>query len=203
MDENRTEQLKRIRDEVWNLADSPLYAYRKKNRYYPVLGEGSHTAAIMCIGEAPGRNEAETGRPFCGQAGKLLDELLSSIGVPRLEAYITNIVKDRPPDNRDPLPSEISLYAPFLLRQIDIIRPRIIATLGRFSMKFILEKFNLAESNGSISMLHGRRLSAQAPYGNITIIPLFHPAVALYNAGSRDTLFKDFQIVKECLSESL
>src|SRR3989344_5745695 len=99
--ENRTEQMKKIKDEIVAAKDSLLYEYRIKNKYFPVIGEGSHHAKIMFIGEAPGKNEAETGHPFCGASGKILDELLASIGINRKEIYITNIVKDRPPDNRD------------------------------------------------------------------------------------------------------
>lgn len=195
--DKKTELLKQIRDKVWNLKESPLYKYRKENNYYPVLGEGNHNAKIIFTGEAPGENEAKTGRPFCGQAGRILDELFESIGASRKDAYVTNIVKDRPPNNRDPLPDEIKLYAPFLEEQIDIIQPEVIATLGRFSMKFILEKFNLPEHSDSISKLHGRVLSAEASYGPIKIIPLYHPAVAIYSAKSKDTLKKDFEVLKE------
>ena len=199
-DARRTEEMKTIRDEVWNLTDSPLYAYRKRNRYYPVLGEGNHQAQIMFIGEAPGKTEAETGRPFCGQAGKLLDELLASVSLDRTSVYITNIVKDRPPDNRDPAPEEIRLYSPFLLRQIGTIQPKIIATLGRFSMQFILETYDVAEKRQTISLLHGRLLKAQTSSGDIHIVPLFHPAVALYNANSKQTLFTDFQVLRQLLA---
>lgn len=199
MAEHRTEQLKQIRDEVWNLKESPLYEFRKKNKYYPVLGEGSHTAAIMFIGEAPGKNEAEQGRPFCGAAGKVLDELLASVGLQRQDVYVTNIVKDRPPENRDPLPGEISVYGPFLDRQIHIIQPKIIATLGRYSMTYILRKFDVPQKDETISRLHGHLLSAKASYGDIQILPLYHPAVALYNASTKETLIKDFQIIKVML----
>ena len=100
---DRTEELRKIKDEIINAKNSPLYGYRIKNKYFPVIGEGSHNAKIMFIGEAPGKNEAETGRPFCGAAGHVLDELLESIGLNRKEVYITNILKDRPPENRDPI----------------------------------------------------------------------------------------------------
>lgn len=194
---DKTEQLKKIRDEVWNLTESPLYEYRKKNKYYPVIGEGNHDAKIMFVGEAPGKNEAQTGRPFCGAAGRILDELFESIGMDRKDAYVTNIVKDRPPKNRDPEPLEIRLYSPFLERQIEIIHPKVVATLGRFSMKFILEKYNLPEQTEPISRLHGRVLNAKAGFGSIKIIPLYHPAVAIYSASTKDTLKKDFQLLKD------
>jgi len=141
---NATEALKKIKDEIINLKNSPLCLERIKNKVFPVIGEGDHGAKIMFIGEAPGKNEAETGRPFCGRSGKLLDEFLASINIPRESVYITNIVKDRPPKNRDPLPEEIEIYAPFLDRQIEIIKPKIIATLGRFSMQYIMNRYGLS-----------------------------------------------------------
>lgn len=191
-----TEQLKKIRDEIWNLKESPLYKYRTENKYYPVIGEGNHDADIMFIGEAPGKNEAESGRPFCGAAGKLLTHLIESIGLDRKDVYITNIVKDHPPENRDPTPEEIKLYSPFLTRQIEIIQPKVIATLGRFSMWFILEKFDLPEKTQTISKLHGTLLNAKTAYGTIKIAPLYHPAVALYNGSTKKVLEEDFKILK-------
>src|SRR3989344_3034494 len=131
MEDNREEVLSKIKEEIVNLNKSPLYKIRIKNKVFPVIGEGSHHAKIIFIGEAPGRNEAATGRPFCGAAGKVLDELLASVNIERKDVYITNIVKDRPPFNRDPLPEEIKVYGPFLDRQIEIIQPEVIATLGR------------------------------------------------------------------------
>jgi len=193
----KTEKMKEIRDEVIALKESPLYQYRTQNKYYPVLGEGSHDSKIMFIGEAPGKNEAETGKPFCGASGRILDELLAHIEIPRENVYVTNIVKDRPPSNRDPLPSEIAIYAPFLMRQIEIIQPKVIATLGRFSMKYIMEKFGLEEELGPISQLHGKVLEADVSFGKIKIVPLYHPAVAVYNADSKEELKKDFEVLKE------
>lgn len=193
---SKTDELRKIKDEVLALKNSPLYAERIKNKVFPVIGEGSHDARIMFIGEAPGRNEAKSGRPFCGAAGRILDELLNSVGIDRKEVYITNIVKDRPPFNRDPLPDEIEVYGPFLDRQIDIIQPEVIATLGRFSMDYVMRKFNLDDQLESISRMHGRSFEAKASYGPITIIPLYHPAVAIYNQASKDILKQDFQILK-------
>ncbi|MEK7582370.1 MAG: uracil-DNA glycosylase, partial [Patescibacteria group bacterium] len=135
--DEKTELLRHIRDEVVNLTGSPLYADRVKGGVYPVIGEGNHHATIMFVGEAPGRNEAKTGRPFVGAAGKILDQLLEGVGIDRKDVYITNIVKDRPPFNRDPVPEEIEAYGPFLDRQITIIQPKVIATLGRFSMVYV------------------------------------------------------------------
>lgn len=196
--EARTAALKQIRDEVLGLKQSPLYQYRQQEKNFPVIGEGSHEAKIMLVGEAPGRTEAATGRPFCGAAGKILDELLASVKLPRPEVYITNIVKDRPPGNRDPEPAEIMLYGPFLDRQIEIIQPQLIATLGRYSMKYILEKFGLAAVLKPISLLHGQLFEAKANYGTIKILPLFHPAVVVYDRSKLDVLKTDFK--KLCLN---
>lgn len=189
--------LKQIRDELLELKQSPLYEYRITNNYFPVIGEGNHDAHIMFVGEAPGENEAKTGRPFCGAAGRVLDEMLLSVGINRKDVYVTNIVKDRPPNNRDPSPQEIELYSPFLVRQIDIIRPKIIATLGRFSMTFILELFDVPEKTETISRLHGKKIHAKTSYGDILITPQYHPAVCLYNPSTKATMKKDFEVFKE------
>ena len=193
----KTDLMRSIRDEIFNFKDSPLYAERAGNKVFPVIGEGSHDAAIMFIGEAPGKNEALTGRPFCGAAGEGLDQMLGSIGVPRKDVYITNIVKDRPPQNRDPLPEEISAYAPFLDRQIDIIQPKVIATLGRFSMKYIMERLGLGNMLQSISAIHGKIFEAKTSYGSVTIVPLYHPAATLYNPELKKELQKDFEVLSE------
>ncbi len=187
----KTDELKKIEDEILNLKESPLYAYRTSNKYFPVIGEGSHDAHIMFIGEAPGKNEAETAKPFCGASGRVLDKLLASVGISRADVYVTNIVKDRPPENRDPTPDEILLYAPFLDRQIEILQPKVIATLGRFSMVYILQHFGIVAD--PISKAHGSVYTAQASYGEVKIIPLYHPAAALYNGSMMATLEEDFK----------
>jgi DNA polymerase len=197
--QNKTELLRGIKDEVVAFSASPLYRERVANGVLPVIGEGSHDAHVMFIGEAPGKNEAATGKPFCGAAGRVLDELLAHIALPRKEAYITNIVKDRPPQNRDPLPEEIAAYAPFLDRQIAIIRPKVIATLGRFSMAYIMERLGLGAQLATIGQLHGKVLSATMPWGEIRIVPLYHPAAAIYDQRKKDTLKKDMEVVKKLL----
>lgn len=189
-EQKRFEAIKKIRDEVVNLKESPLYATRVK----PVIGEGSYFSRIVFIGEAPGKNESETGRPFCGASGKILDELFKSVGIKREDVYITNIVKDRPPNNRDPLPSEIELYAPFLDRQIEIIKPEIIATLGRYSMVYIMERYGLKEEVLPISKAHGRVFETKMGYGKVKVIPLYHPAVAVYNRNMLESLKEDFKV---------
>jgi DNA polymerase len=193
--EEKFVKMQEVRNDLLQFKESPLYEYRIQNKYFPVVGEGSHTAHILFIGEAPGKNEAETGRPFCGKSGKVLDNMLESIKLNRSDVYITNIVKDRPQENRDPTEEEIKLYAPFLDRQIEIIQPQVIATLGRFSMTYIMNLFGLKDQIGAIGELHGKEFVAQTNYGPIAIIPLYHPAVALYDGSNKETILKDFQVL--------
>ncbi len=201
-EENRIASLDLIKKKVIGLKRSPLYKYRISNNYFPVLGEGSHKASLMFVGEAPGANEAKQGRPFCGASGKILDKLIASIGINRSSVYITNIIKDRPPKNRDPLPSEIAIYSPFLIKQIDIIKPRIIATLGRIPMAFILEKFGLKDKLQTIGKIHGKVFEAPASYGEIKIIALYHPAVGAYNSNTIKIMKRDFKILKKLLNNN-
>ena len=189
--------MRNIRDEILALTASPLYAYRTENHYFPVIGEGSHDARIMFVGEAPGRNEAKTGRPFCGAAGKILDGLLESVAMSRENIYITNIAKDRPPQNRDPSSREIEIYGPFLDRQIEVIKPAVIATLGRYAMGYIMQKFGLESELEPISRAHGKLYKARASYGDIHIAPQYHPAAAIYNQELKTTLIKDFAVLKQ------
>jgi DNA polymerase len=199
MTDDTYEKMKEIRDEVVNLKSSSLYAYRTENNYLPVIGEGSHSADVVFVGEAPGRNEAKTGRPFCGAAGKILDTLLESISLDRNDIYITNIVKDRPPKNRDPLPEEIELYAPFLGRQLDIIKPKIVVTLGRFSMNYMIQRYGSVSNIEPIGAAHGKVFKIMLPYGETTLIPQYHPAATIYNRELIKTLTKDFTVIKEML----
>jgi uracil-DNA glycosylase family 4 len=200
---SKRDEMKKIRDELFEFTDSPLYAERVKNEMFPVIGEGSHDAKIMFIGEAPGKNEAKTGKPFCGASGKILDELLQHIGISRDDVYITNVVKDRPTNNRDPKPEEIELYAPFLDRQIEIIKPRVIATLGRFAMEYIMKKFGLEKDLDIISVMHGKTFDVtEFPDGielkdGLKIVPLYHPAVSVYNRTTLPDLKKDFEILNK------
>ncbi|WP_119069461.1 uracil-DNA glycosylase [Aggregatilinea lenta] len=193
MTETRIQQLGKIAAELRAFKESPLYEYRVENDYLPVIGTGSPDAAIMIIGEAPGEHEAETGQPFVGAAGRVLDELLASIGLQREDVYITNIVKDRPPKNRDPRTVEVELYAPFLERQIAIIQPKVIATLGRFSMEFILDLLDMPELGQKIGELHGKQLEGKADYGTVTVVPLYHPASGFYNRSLRAAMDEDIR----------
>jgi uracil-DNA glycosylase family 4 len=194
---SKAEQMEKVAEQIEGLTGTELYTLRVDKNYKPVIGDGDLDANIMFIGEAPGENEAKSGKPFVGASGKFLSELLASIGIKREDVYITNIVKDRPPENRDPKKDEIELYRPFLAQQIDIIRPKVIVTLGRFSMDFILKHFNMDEQGQKISVLHGRALKAQAPYGEISVVPLFHPAVAFYRQDQKETLREDVKVLAQ------
>ena len=195
----KSQTMKEMQDAIFDFKKSPLYIYRKENKYFPVIGEGSHDAQIVFIGEAPGKNEAVTGKPFCGASGKILNQLLSHIRTKREDVYITNIVKDRPMDNRDPKPEEIKLYAPFLIKELEIIQPKVIATLGSFSMDFIMKHFGLEGDIQVISKIHGKTFEVGAPWGSVTIVPLYHPAVAVYNRTRLSELEKDFEILKSLI----
>lgn len=186
-------QLKKIKEEVLSCQKCSLY----KTRIYPVIGEGNHQAKIILVGEAPGSSEAKTGRPFCGQAGKVLDELLDTAAIKRKEIYITNILKDRPPANRDPQKEEIKACLPYLERQIAIIKPKIICSLGNYATVCLLEKYGLKGKIEGISKIHGQVFESKADFGPIKIIPFYHPAVVVYNEKMKETLKKDFKILNE------
>lgn len=156
------EDLRKLEEEVRANTGLPLIPANL------VFGEGDPGAEVMFVGEAPGEREDQLGRPFVGRAGQLLDRLIASLGWRREGVYITNIVKRRPPDNRDPLPEEISAYAPYLSRQITIISPLVIVTLGRFSMAHFLPTGKITRDQGKIFKIQNR-----------FIYPLFHPAAAL------------------------
>jgi DNA polymerase len=188
--------LKAVRDDLVNATTSPLYKFRIDNRLFPVLGEGNADANILFIGEAPGKTETETGRPFCGPSGDVLDEMLRSINLKREDVFVTNILLDRPPEKRDPTPEELAFYTPFMDRIVDIIQPAVIATLGRFAMQYILKKLDLPEKRGTITQLHGKLIKTKIHYGEIHLIPLYHPAVVLYSASQKETLRKDFEKLK-------
>lgn len=194
--EDKTEQMRQIKEAVVALEGSPLYDYRQEHNYLPVIGEGDHDADLMFIGEAPGETEAETGRPFCGAAGNLLNKLLDHIELNRESVYITNVLKDRPPENRDPTQEEIDTYVPFLRRQIAIIEPNVIAALGRFGLEFVEDEFGI-DCGGTISQVHGSVFEIENNGAKITFIPLFHPAVGLYDGSQRDTLKADFEVLME------
>ena len=190
---NKKKGMENIEREIQMLTRSPLYVYRKRNNYFSVIGEGSLDSKILLIGEAPGEKEARSGKPFCGRSGKLLDEMLASISLSRESVYITNLVKDRPQDNRDPREEEIALYSPFLDRQLEIIRPKVIVMLGRHSMKYVFEKAGVKDKLETIGKMHGKVFEGNLSYGRVILLPLYHPAAGLYNPNKRPELFADFK----------
>ena len=189
MDLNPKEkQLTSVEKEIANCQLCPLY----KTRRNIVPGEGNPHAEIMFIGEAPGAREDESGRPFCGPAGKFLDVLLDSIGLQRTDVYIANTLKCRPPANRDPLPEEKSACRKYLEEQIAIINPKIVVTLGRHSTETYLP------SLGGIAKLRAK-LYHRA--NGIYYFPLYHPAAALHNGAMRQTLLDDFAKLPEAIAK--
>ncbi len=185
--------------EILSCKRCPLHACRRK----AVPGEGNLRAEVMLIGEAPGEKEDEQGRPFVGAAGNLLTKLLAELGVRREEVYITNVLKCRPPNNRDPEPEEIAACLPFLIRQIQLIRPRLIICLGRHSAREILKLAGYRESEVSqISRIRGKVFEVKLPGDvNTIVVPTYHPAAALYNPRLRTYLQEDlrkaFTIIRE------
>ena len=159
-----------------------------------VMGEGSVNSDVMFIGEAPGKKEDLTGLPFIGASGKFLDHMLETAGMQRKDVFITSIVKYRPPNNRDPSVSEKAAFLPYLLRQIEIIQPKIIAPLGRHGMEFFLPGVRISE-------IHGEPQTMELNGREVIIMPLYHPAAALYNARLRQTLIDDFAKVPELIRQ--
>ncbi|MBI3589226.1 MAG: uracil-DNA glycosylase [Candidatus Liptonbacteria bacterium] len=169
--------LKKLEEEM--AADRGLPLFGQANL---VFGEGSPDPKCMFIGEAPGFHEDQQKRPFVGRAGQLLRKLIAEVGWKEEEVYITNIVKRRPPENRDPLPEEIEAYKPYLTRQIEIIDPKVIAPLGRFSMNYFLPEAKISRDQGRVFRLNGR-----------LIVPLYHPAAALRGTGVLEELKASFR----------
>lgn len=181
----KQEALEKLNKE-WEQKDLPL----KSVATQAVPGEGNPDAEILFIGEGPGKDEDIQGRPFVGAAGKFLNELIGSIGLKREDVFIANMVKHRPPANRDPLPEELAAYAPWLDEQVKIIQPKLIATLGRYSMAHFLGE------GLSITKIHGQ--PKRNAKGQI-IMPMYHPAAALYRGNLRSVLLADFQKIPKVL----
>ncbi len=187
-------ELDRIKADILKANVCPNLAETATNL---VMGDGNLNADIVFIGEAPGKNEDEQGLPFVGAAGKFLNEMLAAAGLDRSDVYITNIVKYRPPANRDPLPEEKQAFWPYLARQLELIDPQAVVTLGRHSMEFFLPE-------AKISQVHGHAVRKTVKYHDERehtwlIVPLYHPAAALYNGGLRQTLIDDFLRVPQLL----
>jgi uracil-DNA glycosylase len=183
--------LDRIKQEIINKNTCADLAAQATNL---VMGDGNINADIVFIGEAPGKNEDAQGLPFVGAAGKFLNEMLAHAGMQRSDVYITNIVKYRPPNNRDPLPEEKKAFWPYLLKQLQIIQPKVVITLGRHSMEYFLPGLRISE-------IHGQPKRIQFGDEKIVIIPLFHPAAALYNGSMRQTLIDDFLLVPKIIEK--
>ena len=195
MDEVRTTKEKLLADLNVRMEESCTCTLRETaSRAVP--GDGSADADILFIGEAPGKKEDETGVPFVGAAGKFLSEMLASIQLRREDIYITNVVKYRPPENRDPSPEEIAACAPWLAGQVSLIDPKIIVTLGRHALNRFLP-------DAKISEVHGQSFRLELPgLGMRVFYVLYHPAAALYNGGMRDTLKQDFLRIPSLLEDS-
>jgi len=190
------EELEKLRAEIEKCRRCSLH----KGRTKPVLGEGPAPAEIMLVGEAPGYWEDQQGKPFVGAAGRFLNELLALAGLKRSQVYITNVVKCRPPKNRDPKPEEEEACAPYLERQLSLLKPRLICTLGSHATARILSFFGLKPQ--PITKIHGKVFKAQSLLGGILIVPLFHPASALYKPPMKSLQFEDWKTVGRLLSET-
>lgn len=186
----RRELLKAVYEEARDCVRCPLHATRTT----VVFGAGNADAELMFIGEGPGANEDRIGLPFVGQAGKLLDKLLEEIGLERKEVFVANVIKCRPPNNRDPHPNEIEACQEYLRRQIELIEPTVICTLGNFSTKLLR-----ADSTG-ISRLHGREEVRMVGPRAVRLYPLYHPAAALYTPSTLEALRADFHRIPAVLA---
>ena len=168
-----------------------------------VVGKGNLNAEIMFVGEAPGRNEDEQGAPFVGAAGKNLDKLLEKVGLSLNDVYITNILKCRPPENRNPLTEEIKAHTPWLLKQIKDINPKIVCSLGNYATKFFLAEGNIdkMDDQPGITSLHGKVKIIKIDDLNLKLIPLFHPAAIIYNRNLLSDWEKDMEVVKKEINQ--
>ena len=188
---NKAAQLDEVRQAILDNNVCPELAVQATNL---VMGDGNVNAEIVFIGEAPGKNEDLQGLPFVGAAGKFLNEMLAAAEMDRGDVYITNIVKYRPPNNRDPLPAEKKAFWPYLLKQLQIIDPKVVVTLGRHSMEHFLPGMKISEVHG-----HAERI--QFGDHKLVVVPLYHPAAALYNGGMRQTLIDDFLLVPKMIEQ--
>lgn len=188
MTKTKQQQLDDIKARIVKDKVTPTLAKTAKNM---VFGHGNADADIVFIGEAPGKKEDETGLPFVGAAGRFLDEMLNSIGLERKDVYISNIVKYRPPGNRDPLPEEKKAFLPYLQAQLEIIRPKLVITLGRHSMNCFLPDLQISKIHGEAKRIK-LKTRQSSDVLTIVLLPLFHPAAALYNGSMRQILIDDF-----------
>ena len=190
--ETRREELKAVWQQAQTCAKCPQLA---STRTKVVFGAGNADADLMFVGEAPGANEDKQGLPFVGQAGKLLDKLLGEIGLERSDVFVVNTLKCRPPGNRDPLPGEIDACQDYLFRQLQLIEPRVVCTLGNFATKLLR-----ADPGTGITRLHGREEIRRIGPRTVRLYPLYHPAAALYTPSMLDILRTDFQRIPDLLA---
>lgn len=198
MSQTQQDQLDQIAADILQANVCPDLAKTAKQL---VFGDGNPNADIVFIGEAPGKNEDEQGKPFVGAAGRFLNEMLATIDLERKDIYITNIVKYRPPENRDPLPEEKHAFLPYLQAQLEVIQPKIVVTLGRHSTNCFLPDLQISKIHGEPKRI---KLAMKAHKGDvleIVILPLYHPAAALYNGGMRQTLLDDFSRIPQILQK--
>lgn len=188
-------RIKKLRKQIARCTRCNLH----KTRTHTVPGEGDVNADVMFIGEAPGKNEDEQGKPFVGRAGDVFDQLLSSISLTREQIYLCNILKCRPPGNRNPMPSEIAACVGSLDIQIKVVNPQIIGTLGNFATQYVFQKF--AIPSASISSVAGRVFDVKTEFGPKKVVPVFHPAVATYNVDKMDVLLNDFKVFQKLLKD--
>jgi uracil-DNA glycosylase family 4 len=189
MVDSKQQQLDAIAEQIKEDQVTPELA---EQATHLVFGDGNPDSDIVFIGEAPGKNEDLQGKPFVGASGKFLDEMLEMIGLKRDDIYITNIVKYRPPDNRDPKPEEKKLFLPYLQRQLEVIQPKVIVTLGRHSMNCFLPDLQISKVHGEPKRIKLSLKENSDDILQVIILPLFHPAAALYNPQQRQVLIDDF-----------
>ncbi len=189
---SKIEELAKLKDKVDKDMTLPL----RQGATQLVFGEGNPDTQVYFLGEAPGYWEDQKGRPFVGQAGKLLDKLIEDLGMKREDVYISNVVRFRPPENRDPLPAELEAFAPYVDREIEIIDPKVIVTLGRYSMAKFLPDVK-------ISQVHGKPKQVAWRGRNVLVLPMYHPAAALRSGDVLNALREDFKVIKQVLEDDM
>lgn len=190
---SKSERLEQLRAEILEKDVCPKLG---ETAIQLVMGDGNPNADIVFIGEAPGKKEDELGLPFVGASGRFLNEMLEAAGLVRSDVYITNIVKYRPPNNRDPSPEEKAAFWPYLMRQLEIIQPKVIITLGKHSGQAFIPDLTISKDHG-----HARNVTYHG--SEFLIIPLYHPAAALYNGSMRQVLIDDFLNAKALADDAI
>ena len=191
---NKPRAMENLKNDIRKCSRCELCKYSTNQ----IMGKGNFRSKIVFVGEAPGKEEDIRGEPFVGSAGKLLNQVLEKAGFSRKNVYVTNLVRCRPPKNRKPLKSELNACSNYLERELDIIKPKIIAPLGNTALYVIMRKYGLKPSK--IGEVHGRIFEREAVWGNIVILPLYHPAAALYNKNLLELIEKDFGKLKKFIS---